>query len=478
MPELSLHHIDQISRDIGRQEIVFSHLLHDLIDHVCCDVESEMQQGISFAEAYRKVKSKMGPRRLQEIQEETLYSVDTKYRYMKTLMKFSGVAGTIVFGTAALFKIQHWPGAGIMLSLGAFILAFLFLPSALGVLWKETHSRNKLFLFISSFLTGLFLILGTVFKIQHWPMAGELLSFTVLFGIFFFIPALLVNRFKDEESKSKRPLYIIGAAGMIFYMAGMLFKIQHWPLATTFIILGAIILGVIVFPWYTWISYKEDTNINATFIFIIIGTLAIIVPGVLVNLNLQNNYDAGYYPNLRSQQAMSNHLREKSNSFFTDAHNSLINPQVLQLHTSTTNLLALISETEMKMVQASEVKPGMPATSKEQLAQISKGSDIEISKLTNAFNPGPVKEFLLPGTQLRQELDNALAVYKQYINSLAAGKEIKILSDFLAPSDLLPGEMKNDKSYTMIAALHSLELLKSTILTVELNLQRVLAGGR
>ena len=48
MPELSLHHIDQISRDISRQEITFSHLLEDLIDHVCCDVENEMQTWIEL----------------------------------------------------------------------------------------------------------------------------------------------------------------------------------------------------------------------------------------------------------------------------------------------------------------------------------------------------------------------------------------------------------------------------------------------
>ena len=59
----------------------------------------------------------MGSRRLKEIQEETLYLVDTKYRNMKNLMKFSGVAGTILFGFAALFKIQHWPMAGIMMTL-------------------------------------------------------------------------------------------------------------------------------------------------------------------------------------------------------------------------------------------------------------------------------------------------------------------------------------------------------------------------
>ena len=72
MPELSLHHIEQISLDIRRQEITFSHLLEDIIDHVCCDVESEMQRGLSFAEAYSRVKQKMRSRRIIEIQEEVV----------------------------------------------------------------------------------------------------------------------------------------------------------------------------------------------------------------------------------------------------------------------------------------------------------------------------------------------------------------------------------------------------------------------
>ena len=103
MPELTLQNIDQISQDVRKQEITFSHLLDELTDHVCCDVEYEMQNGMSFQEAYHIVKQKMGKRRLKEIQEETLYAVDTKYRQMKTTMKISGVAGTIMFGFAAIF---------------------------------------------------------------------------------------------------------------------------------------------------------------------------------------------------------------------------------------------------------------------------------------------------------------------------------------------------------------------------------------
>ena len=90
MPDLSIENIERISRDVRRQEITFSHLLDELIDHICCDVENEMQNGLTFLEAYRRVKQKMHPRRLKEIQEETLYAVDTKYRNMKNTMKISG----------------------------------------------------------------------------------------------------------------------------------------------------------------------------------------------------------------------------------------------------------------------------------------------------------------------------------------------------------------------------------------------------
>ncbi|MDQ1296545.1 MAG: hypothetical protein QG611_523, partial [Bacteroidota bacterium] len=278
MPELSLRNIDQISRDIGQQEITFSHLLEDLIDHICCDVEHEMQNGLEFTEAYSRVKHKLGKRRLKEIQEETLYTVDTKYRQMKNTMKISGIAGTIMFGFAALLKIMHWPGAGILLVLGALTLAFIFMPSALGVLWKETHSTKRLFHFISAFLTGMFFIIGTLFKVQHWPGAGYVLILGALTGILFFIPALTVSRLRDPENKPKRGIYLLGSTGLIFCVAGMLCKIQHWPLAATLLMTGMFILFIIVLPWYTWLTWREEKNVSAMFIYLVAGSMALIVP--------------------------------------------------------------------------------------------------------------------------------------------------------------------------------------------------------
>jgi hypothetical protein len=349
MPELSLRNIDQITTDIRNEEISFSHLLDDLIDHVCCDVEYEMLSGLDFPDAYRKVKNKMGSgRRLREIQEETLFAVDTKYRRMKNTMKFSAVAGTIIFGFAALFKIQHWPGAGTMLTLGAFILAFIFMPSALTVLWKETHNMKRLLVFISGFLTGFTFIAGTLFKVQHWPMAGLLLTISFVSGCLLLIPSLLSTKLNNPDNPSKRPAYIVGAAGTIFYTLGLLFKIQHWPSATIMMILGIVIICFVALPLYTWISWKDESQVSPKFIFILIAAFLIILPGALINLNLQGRYESGYLPHLEKQNLIYTALSERNNALLNSRKDSADFASLQALHKKTIEITDAISALEIK----------------------------------------------------------------------------------------------------------------------------------
>jgi hypothetical protein len=475
MPELTLLHIDQISRDINNQEISFSHLPDDLIDHVCCDVEYEMQQGLTFPEAYRRVKQKMGFRRLKEIQEETLYAVDTKYRNMKNTMKISGVAGTILLGFAALFKIQHWPFAGTMLTIGAVILAFVFMPSALGVIWKETHSRKRIFLLISAFLAGLFFIMGTLFKIQHWLFAGIMLLLAALLGIIFFIPALTISISKDQEKKIKRPVYFTGALGIIFYVAGLLFKIQHWPFATLLLMAGMILLCVVAFPWFTWITWRNDNHIRVRFIFILVGSLALVLPGVLINLNLSRSYEEGFYPHQEQQQALYL-ARYSSNLAILRQYRDSAAFQIMgQVHSRTTGLLNLIGNIQTDMVAESEGKPGVPALKPAQIIQTEMGPRIQYKSLSDPFEIGPVYHFLLPDCNSRLELNKAMSEYINFISGLTSGEQLLKYKALLNPSIFLPDESQNGTQISMMTGLLSTELLKNSILTVESSLLKSVA---
>jgi hypothetical protein len=467
MPELSLQHIDQISRDINKEEISFSHLLEDLIDHVCCDVEYEMQKGLSFTQAYNNVKQKMGSRRIKEIQEETLYLVDTKYRNMKKTMKISGVAGTVLFGLAALFKIQHWPMAGILMSFGAIILAFIFLPSALGVLWKETHNRKRLFLFISAFCAGILFILGTLFKIQHWPFAGALLTFAAAFGILLFIPALALSRLSEQENKAKRPVYILGAVGTVLFVAGLLFKMQHWPLATVFLLTGIFLLCILAIPMFTWLTWKEESHISPKFIFLITGFLLIIIPGAMITLRLQQSYQASYYPNNDQQKILYDYLYRNNNSLISSYKDSSKYHEMEKLHLKTAEVLTTISDIEKKMVQESEGQPGKPALSARQISQTETGQEISYRELSKPFDPEPAKVFLTPGCITISELKSSIENYVNYLTEVTPAKDIQMYKKMLDAELFLPVANPADGKISLMAGLHTLEVIKNGVLTVE-----------
>ncbi len=462
MPELSIDNINLIISDVKKQEISFSHLADELIDHLCCDVEDEMLNGLGFAEAYNLVKQKLGKRRLKEIQEETLYAVDTKYRRMKNTMKISGIAGTILLGFAALFKIQHWPGAGIMLTLGALALAFVFLPSSLRVLWKETHNRNSLFLFISAFIAGFFFVIGTIFKIQHWSGAGILLllAFT---GALMFVPALLVTKLQDQENKPKRQVYIAGAVAVILYVTGILFKLQHWQGATLLVISGLIIMFAYAFPAYTRMTWKDEKYITSTFLFMVIGALVINIPGTLINLKLQQSYEGNYYTHQEQQQAMFSYLNKKNREFPGNYKDSSSYSTLEQMHKNTLKLLSVIENIQEGMVRESEGESGKTGPDQDLISQSEVFPEIKYRYLSGGFNPFPVNGFPSPESKWYKEIDAALQDYTSFISTVIPAEKLQKYSQLLS----LPLKFREGKMISVLSGQHSLELLKNSILVAE-----------
>jgi uncharacterized protein with PQ loop repeat len=386
---------------------------------------------------------------------------------MKNLMKISGVTGTALFAIAAMFKIQHWPMAGVMMTLGALILVFAFLPSALVVLWKETHSTKRIFLFISAFLAGVCFIAGTLFKVQHWPFAGAILILGTFVGVVFFMPSLLINRMNDQETRFKRAAYILGAAGSMLFVAGLLFKIQHWPLATVFMFFGVILLVIIALPYYTWLTWKEESHISPVFIFMIVGSFLIIIPGALVSLNLQHSYMEYFYPNNMGQNGMYNYLYRNNSSFLNRYHDSLSFKQMEPLHSKTVALLTAISNIQEKMVQQSEGKPGKPAISADQIKKTETGTEIDYRQLSSILDPAPAKDFLLPACNARKELNSSMADYLNFLAGIVPADDLPKYKKILDTETYLTFGNGEVALTSLMTGLHSLQIMKNGVLTVE-----------
>jgi phosphoglycerol transferase MdoB-like AlkP superfamily enzyme len=362
-----------------------------------------------------------------------------------------------------------------MLTLGALILIFAFLPSALVVLWKETHSTKRLFMFISAFLTGTCFIAGTLFKIQHWPYAGSILTIGAMIGVLFFIPSLLLNRMNDLENKPKRPAYILGATGSMLFVAGLLFKIQHWPLATTLMVTGVILLVIIALPLYTWLTWKEERHIFSMFIFLIVGSLLIIMPGALLNLNLQHSYQEYYYPNNSRQNELFNYLFRNNSSIVSSYHDSLSYKQMEQLHSKTIAMLEVITNIQEKMVEQSEGDFGKQAVRGTQIKQSETGKEIIYTNISNPMDPGPSLNFLLPGCTAREELNSSMADYITYLTGLVPPEGLTNYKKMLDTDTFLPVLFPEGGNTSLMSGLHSFQIMKNGLLTVESSVLNAIA---
>jgi len=298
-------------------------------------------------------------------------------------------------------------------------------------------------------------------------MAGTILTLSALSGILFFIPALALSRLSDRENKAKRPVYILGAAGSVLFVAGMLFKMQHWPFATVFILTGIILLCFLAFPMFTWITWKEEKHISSMFIFLVIGFLLIVIPGAMVTLNLQHSYQAYYYPNNDQQNALYDYLYKNNSSLISRYHDSLNYPKMEQLHSKTTGILRTISNIQEKMVLESEKQPGKPDLSTGPITKTSSGHGILYRELSKPFDPGPARTLLLPGSSSRSDLNSSMSEYVSYLTGLIPAEDLLKYTKMLDTETFLPDGNPGKGEISLMASLHTLEIIKNGLLTVE-----------
>lgn len=204
MHNLNEEQIFDISNRLKADEISFSHLFDDLLDHVCCDVETYMQQGKSYGEAKNIVYNEIGLNGLREIQEATVLYVKFNLLRMKKLMKVMSLVGTPLLLAGLLFKIMHWPGASILFLLGSILLFLGYFPIALLIVRKE----KKLNFFSKDFLiyiVGLIVIVETglamLFTSLHWPGATVHTIVSVSTMMLVFFPMLVFRILKSERNR-------------------------------------------------------------------------------------------------------------------------------------------------------------------------------------------------------------------------------------------------------------------------------------
>ncbi len=204
MAELTEKEIRRLNREIQRQGLTYTELQQELLDHLCCDVEAEMEEGLEFVKALEKVRKGMGKDRIQQIQEETLLLINQKYRIMKKFMYVLGIIAPSLLLLGSLFKWQHLAGGGLLITFGLFLLGVIFIPVYVMVKIRDTRENKKnvnMNLYIIGMITGILFLAAALFKIQHIPGAGILIIISTATALVAFLPAMILNVIRDKENQ-------------------------------------------------------------------------------------------------------------------------------------------------------------------------------------------------------------------------------------------------------------------------------------
>jgi len=143
MAELTNKELAFLSEEIDKQGLTYTQLQKELLDHLCCDIEARMDEGIEFLKAFEEVSQRLENERIQQIQEETLLLINQKYRMMKRFMYILGTIAPSLLIIGAIFKLNHWPGAGVLITLGTVLLAAVYLPVFAMVSIRDTREKGK-----------------------------------------------------------------------------------------------------------------------------------------------------------------------------------------------------------------------------------------------------------------------------------------------------------------------------------------------
>jgi hypothetical protein len=128
---------------------------------------------------------------------------------MKQKIYTLGIVSAIIIITGTMFKVQHWPGASILITLGTILLITVFLPAALINHYRINGNKQYKLLYIITYVTCFVVFTAMLFKILHWPFAGYFVLIGVPFPFVVFLPVWLYETSKIKNFDINNTIFIL-----------------------------------------------------------------------------------------------------------------------------------------------------------------------------------------------------------------------------------------------------------------------------
>jgi len=200
MYQLSEDEIVLVDARLQLEQLGNQSLERELLDHICCVMESLMHQPADFESAYRQACLMVYPNGPREIEEETFFLLTfNKQTNMKRILFSAGFLSTFLISFGFMFKFFHWPGANIVFISG---LAILFITLGVLLVYSSktlrTQPQATRIRVLTGLVSGALIAAGSIFKILWYPGANMMIFTGMLMLNLVFLPMFFYQLYKKS----------------------------------------------------------------------------------------------------------------------------------------------------------------------------------------------------------------------------------------------------------------------------------------
>ena len=205
MSNLNENQIKLIADEVAKSNVASKELAEDLTDHILCLIEDDIKSGEKFEVAKDRAFGIVFPEGISGEHSKSFFVLSNrKIQKRKTLLFILSYIGLLLIVTGFLFKALHLPGAGIMLLVSSALFTFVFTPLFFLYLYKSRLARvlsNKS-LYIFGFSGVVILLVSLILKAFHWPGAGLAVITGGFIVSIFFLPTIFSGFYRSTKNRT------------------------------------------------------------------------------------------------------------------------------------------------------------------------------------------------------------------------------------------------------------------------------------
>lgn len=199
--KLSSQQENKIREFVDGQGLSISSLRDDVLDHLCCVIESQLNRGKSFDQLLLEATAEIAPNGLLDVEKRTIFLLNSKrIIIMKKLMFSIGFIGAVTLAAGVTSKLLNLPMGNSLFISGFLILLLIFIPLLAFDRYKVAISKalSERLKIILGGVSGLIVGLSGLFKLLHFQGAESLLMLGSLVFIVGFLPFLFFRMYKKS----------------------------------------------------------------------------------------------------------------------------------------------------------------------------------------------------------------------------------------------------------------------------------------